>query len=150
MINKVILLGNLGKDPEVKHLESGATVARFPLATNENYKDRNDEWQTKTEWHNVVAWRGLADRVERSIKKGMLVYVEGKLTTRKYTDKEGVEKYATDVVAGMVKVIDRKDQSEETRNFGTAEPPSTKESDSGSSTSDENEVEKSSEDDLPF
>ena len=147
MINKVILLGNLGKDPEVRHLESGATVARFPLATNENYKDRNGEWQTKTEWHNVVAWRVLAERAERSLSKGMLVYIEGKLTTRKYTDKDGVEKYTTDVVANMIRIVDRKDQNEGSSSFSS---DSSSSRDTGSSDSSSQEVEKTDEDDLPF
>lgn len=111
MINKVILVGNVGRDPEVRHLESGSLVGRFSLATNENYRDKGGEWQTITEWHNVVVWRQLAERAESSIKKGMLVYIEGKLNTRKWTDKDGIEKYSTDVVANIVKVLDRKDNS---------------------------------------
>ncbi|MDA9774586.1 single-stranded DNA-binding protein, partial [Saprospiraceae bacterium] len=82
MINKVMLIGNIGQDPEVKHLESGSVVARFSVATNENYKDKSGEWQTITEWHSVTCWRALAELVERTYKKGMMVYVEGKLTTR--------------------------------------------------------------------
>lgn len=128
-------------------MESGATVARFPLATNENYKDRNGEWQTKTEWHNVVAWRVLAERAERSLSKGMLVYIEGKLTTRKYTDKDGVEKYTTDVVANMIRIVDRKDQNEGSSSFSS---DSSSSRDTGSSDSSSQEVEKTDEDDLPF
>lgn len=148
MINKVILLGNLGKDPELRRLDSGVSVARFPMATNENYKDRNDEWQTKTEWHNVVAWRALADRAERSLKKGMLVYLEGKLTTKKYTDKEGVEKYSTDVVANMIRIIDRKEHSGGPGNYDSA--GNSAQDSTSSNTADEPEVEKSDDDDLPF
>jgi len=74
MVNKVLLIGNLGRDPEIRRLESGAAVAKFSVATNENYRDKNGEWQTITEWHNVVAWRGLAERAERDLKKGSMVY----------------------------------------------------------------------------
>jgi single-strand DNA-binding protein len=107
MINRVILLGNLGKDPEIRTLESGAKVASFPLATNENYKDRDGQWQTVTEWHNVKAWRGLADRADQSLKKGSLLYVEGKITTRKYTDSNNQERYITEVVANYFRVINK-------------------------------------------
>ena len=111
MINKVTLIGNLGKDPEVRKLESGASVARFSVATNENYRDKSGEWQTITEWHNVVAWRGLADRAER-LKKGGMVYIEGKLTTRKWQDQNGNDRYSTDVVALQLRSLDRKPASD--------------------------------------
>lgn len=111
MINKVILVGNLGRDPEVRHLESGATVATFTMATNENYKDKAGEWQTVTQWHNIVAWRYLAEMAERSLKKGGLVYVEGKLTNRKYQDKDGNDKYITEVVANVMKSLERRESS---------------------------------------
>jgi single-strand DNA-binding protein len=122
MVNKVILIGNLGKDPEVRHLESGSVVAKFPVATNENYRDKSGEWQTLTEWHNVVVWRALAEKAERSLKKGMMVYVEGKLSTRKWQDKDGNDRYTTDVVGNYLRAIDRKDgQSAEGNNFPSAE-----------------------------
>jgi len=85
MINKVTLIGNLGADPEVRRLEGGVAVARFSLATNESYKDKDGNFQTNTEWHNVVVWREAAERAEKMLRKGMLVYVEGKITYRKYT-----------------------------------------------------------------
>ena len=116
MINKVILVGNLGKDPEVRHLESGASVATFPIATNENYRDKDGNWHTMTEWHNIVAWRYLADKAERSLKKGSLVYVEGKLTTRKWQDAEGKDRYTTEVVARVLQPLER-------REGGTSGPP---------------------------
>ncbi|MEM9918078.1 MAG: single-stranded DNA-binding protein [Bacteroidota bacterium] len=109
MINKVLLMGNLGRDPEVRRLESGIAVAKFPIATNENYKDKSGEWQTVTEWHDVVAWRGLADRVERDLKKGKLAYVEGKLTHRKFQDKDGNDRYITEVVANVVRLLERRE-----------------------------------------
>ena len=111
MINKVTLVGNLGKDPEIRKLESGASVAKFSVATNENYKDKNGEWQTITEWHNVVAWRALADRAERDLKKGTLVYIEGKISTRKWQDKDGNDRYSTEVVAFVLRSLERRESS---------------------------------------
>ncbi len=112
MINKVTLIGNLGGDPELKTLEGGATVARFSLATNENYKDKNGDWQTQTEWHNVVVWRDLADRAAAQLKKGMMVYVEGKISYRKYQDQNGQDKYTTDIVASVFRKLEKSDRSE--------------------------------------
>lgn len=111
MVNKVILIGNLGRDPEVRHLESGAVVAKFPVATNENYKDKQGEWQTITEWHDIVAWRGLATRAERDLKKGSLVFVEGRLTKRKWQDKEGNDRYSVEVVALNMKPLEKREGS---------------------------------------
>jgi len=111
MINKVTLIGNLGRDPEIRHLESGSVVGKFSIATNESYKDKAGEWQTQTEWHDVVVWRGLAEYVERNFKKGSLIYVEGKLTHRKYTDKEGVDKYITEVVAYTARALEKRESS---------------------------------------
>ena len=111
MINKVILVGNLGKDPEVRHLESGVAVATFSIATNENYLDKSNNWQTVTEWHNVVAWRKLAESAEKNLKKGKQVYVEGKLTNRKYQDKDGNDRYITEIVARVVRVLGSRDEN---------------------------------------
>lgn len=112
MINKVTLIGYLGKDPEVRHFDNGGSVARLTVATSENYKDKEGNWQSQTEWHNVSAWRGLADNAEKYMKKGHLVYVEGKLTTRKYTDANGVEKFATEVLALNLRSLERREKSE--------------------------------------
>ncbi len=111
MLNRVTLIGNLGKDPEVRHLESGSAVGKFSVATNESYKDKVGEWQTNTEWHNIVCWRNLAERAERSLKKGSLVYVEGKLTTRKWQDKEGNDKYTTEVVANTFRLLEKREDN---------------------------------------
>ncbi len=111
MINKVILIGNIGQDPEVRHLENGSVVARFSVATNENYKDKSGEWQKITEWHNVTCWRALAEMVERNYKKGMMVYVEGKLSTRKWQDSEGRERRTTDVVANTLRMLERRENT---------------------------------------
>ncbi len=111
MINKVTLIGHLGADPEMRHLENGVTVARFSLATNENYKDKDGNWQKTTEWHNVVVWREQAERVEKMLKKGMLAYVEGKISYRKFTGQDGQEKYITDIVANVVRSLERQESS---------------------------------------
>ena len=112
MINKVILIGNLGADPEVRHLENGAAVARLRVATSERYRDKNDEWQSVTEWHTVTAWRWLAERAERSLRKGSMVYIEGKLTTRKWQDRDGNERYSTEVVANVLRSLDKREQQD--------------------------------------
>ncbi len=121
MINKVTLIGNLGGDPEIRHLENGTAVGRFSLATNESYKDKDGTWQTQTEWHNIVVWRELAERAEKQLKKGAPVYVEGKISYRKYTGQDGVEKSVTDIVASMFRSLERKEGSGDSR-FPSAEP----------------------------
>jgi len=97
-VNKVILIGNLGKDPEVRHLDNGRAVANFSLATSENYKNREGEKVSTTEWHNIVLWTPLAEIAEKYLNKGNQIYLEGKLTNRSYEDKEGNRKYITEVV----------------------------------------------------
>ena len=98
-VNKVILIGNLGKDPEVKYTPSGTAVAKFTLATNERYKDKEGQWQDRTEWHNLVAWARTAEIVGEYLKKGRTVYVEGSLRTSSWDDKEtGQKKYKTEIV----------------------------------------------------
>lgn len=97
-VNKVILVGNLGKDPEVRHLENGRAVANFSMATSETYKNRQGERVTNTEWHNIVLWTPLAEIAEKFLKKGNQVYIEGKLTTRSWDDQDGNKRYTTEVV----------------------------------------------------
>lgn len=109
MINKVTLIGNLGKDVEVKELESGSLLARGSLATHENYRDRNGEWQKKTEWHDIVFWEAVAKRAAEQLSKGRLVYVEGKLVTRKYTDSENKERRITEVRVNYFRPLDKPD-----------------------------------------
>jgi single-strand DNA-binding protein len=104
-VNKVILVGNLGKDPEVRYLENGAVVANFPIATSESYKDRTTgERKEQTEWHNIVLWRGLAEVAEKYLKKGNQVYIEGKLRTRSW-EKDGVTRYTTEVVGDNMTML---------------------------------------------
>lgn len=119
MINKVTLIGHLGGDPEIRTLENGSTVGRFSLATNESYKDKEGNWQNKTEWHNVILWRDLAERAKQ-LKKGSTVYVEGKISYRKYTDKDGVEKSLTDIVAERFRSLDKREGGQE--NQAQAQP----------------------------
>lgn len=110
-INKVILVGHLGKDPEVRHLDGGVTVASFPLATSESY-NKDGRKIEQTEWHNIVMWRGLADIASKYLLKGKLVYIEGKLRTRSFEDKEGHKKYTTEIVAENFTMLGRKSDFE--------------------------------------
>jgi single-strand DNA-binding protein len=128
-VNKVILIGNLGKDPEVRYLDSGVAVANFSLATTENYKNKEGERVSQTEWHNVVLWRGLAEVAEKWLKKGSSVYIEGKIRTRKWEDKEGNTRYSTEILGDNMTMLGGKPSSEEA-------PATTQEQDS--------------KDDLPF
>ncbi|MBP7184303.1 MAG: single-stranded DNA-binding protein [Saprospiraceae bacterium] len=109
MLNRITLIGNLGRDPEVRRLDNGAVVARLSIATNESYKDKNNQWQTITEWHELVLWRQLAERAEQSLKKGMLVYIEGKLRHRKYTDKNNIERAIAEVDVETFRILERRD-----------------------------------------
>jgi single-strand DNA-binding protein len=109
MLNRVTLIGNLGRDPEVKRFDNGKAVAKFAIATNEYYKDKTGELQSQTEWHDVVVWGALVDQAERALKKGMMVFVEGKITHRKYTDSNQVTKTITEIVAGTFRILNRPD-----------------------------------------
>jgi len=104
-VNKVILLGNLGKDPEVRYLDNGVAVANFSLATTENYKNKQGERVSQTEWHNIVLWRGLAEVAEKYLKKGASIYVEGKIKTRKWEDKDGNTRYNTEILADNMTML---------------------------------------------
>jgi len=109
MINKVILVGRLGKDPEIRSTPSGTSVARFSMATDEKFTDRNGEKQERTEWHNIVAWGKLAEICGQYLKKGKLVYIDGSIRTDSWDDKEsGQKKYRTEIVANTMKMLDRK------------------------------------------
>lgn len=114
-VNKVILLGNLGKDPEVRRLENGTAVASFSLATSEVYTDRSTgEKKELTDWHDIVVWRGLAEVAEKYLKKGYKVYIEGKIKKRSWQDKEGITRYTTEVIADELNIISRPEGSERT------------------------------------
>jgi single-strand DNA-binding protein len=107
-VNKVILVGNVGKDPEIRYLEGGTAVCSFPLATSESYRNRDGEKITNTEWHNIVLWRGLAEIAERYVKKGTQLYIEGRIRTRSWDDKEGNKRYTTEIIADNMQMLGRK------------------------------------------
>lgn len=111
MANKVILVGNLGKDPELRYTPSGAAVVNFSLATSETFKDRDGNRQTKTEWHNIVAWRQLAETCGKYLHKGKQIYCEGSLHTRKFQDRDGNDRYITEVVITQMEMLGRADES---------------------------------------
>jgi single-strand DNA-binding protein len=112
-VNKVILVGNVGQDPEVKYTASGVPVARVSLATNERFKDRNDAWQDRTEWHSIVAWQRLAEIVGEYVRKGSKLYVEGKLQTSNWEDKQsGERKYRTEIIAHDIVLLGSRDNGE--------------------------------------
>jgi len=109
-INKVILVGHLGKDPDVQYLEGNICLAKFPLATSDSYKDKSGNKIDQTEWHNIVLWRGLAEIAEKYVRKGSFVYLEGKIETRSY-EKDGVTKYYTQIVGRNLMMLDKKGES---------------------------------------
>jgi single-strand DNA-binding protein len=103
--NKVQLIGNLGKDPEIITLENGSKLAKFSLATNENYKDKNGEKQSRTEWHNLIAWNKTAELIEKYVTKGKEIAIEGKLSNKSYEDKEGQKRYLTEVIVNELLLL---------------------------------------------
>ena len=107
-VNRVMLIGNLGRDPDVQYLEGNIAVAKFPLATTETFKDRSGKLISQTEWHTVVLWRGLAELAQKYLHKGSLVYIEGRLRTRSWEDKEGNKKFATEVVGDNLIMLDKR------------------------------------------
>jgi single-strand DNA-binding protein len=149
-VNKVILIGNLGKDPEVRHLENGRAVASFSLATSETYKNRNGERVTNTEWHNLVLWTPLAEIAEKYLKKGNQIYVEGRLTNRSYDDKDGNKRYITEVVVQNLTMLGGKPGTG--GEFGTGSADSSSESENTGMTAVPAQVSSMEEetDDLPF
>lgn len=156
-VNKVILLGNVGKDPEVKYFDQDMLVARFTLATTERGYTRKDGTKVEdaTEWHNITAWRGLAKIVESYVKKGSPLYIEGKLRTRQYEDKDGVTKYYTEVVADNIELLGKKGDNDNAPTMQSPPPVSTTNVQSAPTVKSSqpempmNEP-NSSEDDLPF
>ena len=110
-LNKAMLIGNVGRDPEVRYLDGqsgNAKVATFTLATTERYRDRNGETRENTEWHNIVAWRSTADVVERFVKKGTQVYIEGRIRTRSWDDQNGNKRYTTEIIADNLQLLGKK------------------------------------------
>jgi single-strand DNA-binding protein len=127
-VNKVILIGNAGKDPEVRYLENGTPKCSFSLATSETYTNKNGEKVTNTEWHNIVIWRGLAEVAQKYVKKGTQVYIEGKIKSRSYDDKDGVKKYITEIVADSMQLLGRRPENgqpmDQSKNEPSIEPES--------------------------
>jgi len=144
-VNKAILVGRLGKDPDVRHLESGAAVANFPIATSETYKDKNGNKVEQTEWHNIVLWRGLAEIAEKYLQKGKMVYIEGKLRTRSW-EKDGVTRYTTEVVGDQMTMLDSKGSDNQSSGGSNEYQSNNQTAEAPSQTPDTN----SEMDDLPF
>ena len=122
-INKVILVGNVGKDPEVRYLEGGTAVAKFPLATSETFKNKEGNRVDQTEWHNIVLWRGLAEVAEKYVRKGGLIYIEGKIKNRSWEDKEGHKRYITEIIGDTMTLLGRKNDENSSENTKQSEPP---------------------------
>lgn len=115
-VNKVILVGNVGKDPETRYLEGGTAVCSLPLATSETYRNRNGERITNTEWHNIVLWRGLAEIAEKYVKKGSQLYIEGRIRTRSWDDRDGNKRYTTEIIADNMQMLGKRSEDIESKN----------------------------------
>ena len=155
-INKVILVGHVGKDPVVRYFDKGVAKASFPLATSESYTNQQGETITSTEWHNIILWRSLAEVAEKTVKKGTQVYIVGKIKTRSYVDKDGVNKYITEILADTMLTFEKKQQStgyqpEAVRSENVvSEPAGTYNEGSKDLPPDDNNFPVQDEDDLPF
>ena len=121
-VNKVILVGNVGKDPEVKHLDSNASVANFTLATSDHYTNKSGEKVTTTEWHNIVCWSGLASLAENYIRKGSQIYVDGKIRTRSYDAQDGTKRYVTEILADTIQLLGKKSEGASAEGTKAARP----------------------------
>ena len=124
-LNKVMLIGNVGRDPEVRYLDGqsgNAKVATFTLATTERYRDRNGETRENTEWHNIVAWRSTADVVERFVKKGTQLYIEGRIRTRSWDDQTGNKRYTTEIIADTLQLLGKKSDNPGAQQGGYQQP----------------------------
>lgn len=117
-VNKVILVGHVGKDPEIRHLDSGVAVANFSLATSESYVAKNGDKVTTTEWHNIVLWRGLAEVAEKYVTKGKQLYIEGRIRTRTYDDKDGNKRYITEIYGDVMQMLGTKGDSQNQNSNG--------------------------------
>jgi single-strand DNA-binding protein len=147
-VNKVILIGRLGKDPEIKSIPSGQTVAKFTIATDERFTDKNGEKQERTEWHNIVAWAKLAEICGQFLRKGKLVYIEGRIRTDSWEDKETKQKrYRTEIVAENMQMLDRKGDEEGGGSYSGGSSYAQKGKSSSGSSAPPPEME---EDDVPF
>lgn len=144
-VNKVILIGNVGRDPEVRHLDKDVTVANFPLATSESYTAKSGEKVTTTEWHNIVVWRGLAKVVEQYVKKGDKLYIEGRIRTRSWDDKDGNKRYTTEIYTDNMEMLGGARNAD-----GAGNQQATQHVNEPANHPDEPGLSPSEEDDLPF
>ncbi len=150
-INKVILVGNVGKDPEVHYIESNVAVARFPFATSETYRSKDGEKITTTEWHNIVFWRGLAEVVDKFVKKGSQLYIEGKIRTRSYDDREGNKRYITEIIGDNMQLLGKKSDNVSQGESSTYSPSKSTTNEKAGQIPDEPVTQGTDEpDDLPF
>lgn len=135
MLNKVMLIGNVGKDPDIRHLENDVAVVTLPIATTERFKDRSGTVKEQTEWHNVVFWRNLAEIVEKHVRKGSQVFIEGRLRTRNWEDQTGQKRYTTEIVADVMRLLGKRPESDNRTAVIPTETPA---------------IEQANGDDLPF
>jgi len=153
-VNKVILVGNVGKDPEIRYLEGGTAVCSFPMATSETYRNREGERVTTTEWHNIVLWRGLAEVAERYVKKGSQLFIEGRIRTRSWDDRDGNKRYTTEIVADNMQMLGRRpdDTSSQDVQSAPSTEPDSQEDEQPSGIDNAQSVDPAPEDndDLPF
>ena len=150
MYNKIILIGRLGKDPEIRKFSESSAIAEFPIATTENYKDKEGKWVEVTDWHNIkLPNKFMADRAEKSLKKGSMVFIEGKSKTRSFDDKDGNKRYITEVIAEIFRLLDKKDESTSSSNETQQQEskPSTNQTKANTNSSNSGAI---PEDDLPF
>ena len=129
-LNRVMLIGNLGKDPDVQYLEGNVSMAKFPLATTEMFKERSGKMGTQTEWHNIILWRGLADLAQKFLHKGSLIYLEGRLRTRSWEDREGHKKFVTEIMADNFIMLDRRTDATHSNNLSSSTNTVTQENES--------------------
>lgn len=139
-LNRVMLIGNLGKEPEMQFLEGNIAVAKISLATTETYKDKTGKLISQTEWHTIILWRGLAELAQKYLHKGSLVYIEGRLKTRSRLDKEGIQRNETDIIADNLVMLDKKNDS----------LPGNMQSENSDAAISENQSEEDNEQGLPF
>ena len=144
MIHKVILMGNAGKDPEIRRMDNNLVFARFTLATNERW-NKDGNVTEHTEWHNIIMWRGLAEKAEKLVRKGTMVYVEGRLRSRSYDDKDGIKRYVTEILADVMVPVEFKSDSGQ-----QSIPPPVPPSMSSDPSVVTNDLEPAPPDDLPF
>ena len=148
-INKVILIGRLGKDPEVKYLENGTPLAKFSVATSESYKDRSGNQVENTEWHNLIFWRKQAEIAEKYLRKGSLIYLEGKLQTRSWDDANGNKRYTTEIIGDFFQMLDKKSDNAG-GNWGGSPDPTPPPESPASSSQEQPIANEGATDDLPF